>query len=375
MRVSSLIAALIVCIACGSPEVQPPPSLPAGADLHTPPEPLPAGEPGDVIWADPMTPAPDGVSAWNVLYHSTDLEGRPIAVSGWIAIPDGTDPVPVIGWGHGTTGLGDECAPTRRGGQRPHNFGPLLEQGWAVAFTDYQGLGTPDLHHYLVGRSEASSLIDAVRAAGAFDQRVGDEVGFMGFSQGGHAALFAGALAGDLAPEFDVVGTVAIAPVVDVSGWLLEDPPGQRHFLAMIAVAYADAMGLDPGSALSDDLWDRYDQISEGCLMDATIAVSGVPEVFRDGLPPEVLEFAESNDPGRFTQSAPVLLVTGSGDPLLTPEVADDFAVRFCETGSSLDRIVLDVDGHLAVAGAGMEAAVDWFADRLGGLEMASSCR
>ena len=40
-----------------------------------------------------------------------------------------------------------------------------IKAGYAVVRTDYDGLGTPGVHQYLVGTSEGRSVLDAVRAA------------------------------------------------------------------------------------------------------------------------------------------------------------------------------------------------------------------
>jgi hypothetical protein len=64
----------------------------------------------------------------------------------------------VVTWGHGTTGIGDGCAPTRYDNpQDVTTIDPLLQRwigaGYAVVRTDYEGLGTPGTHPYLIGRS------------------------------------------------------------------------------------------------------------------------------------------------------------------------------------------------------------------------------
>src|SRR6185437_8751422 len=86
-----------------------------------------------------------------VLYRSTSFDGKPIAVSGTVAIPKGNPPPggwPVVSWAHGTTGIADECAPTRLAGDRSANYvrtelDTWLSKGYAVVRTDYEGLGTP----------------------------------------------------------------------------------------------------------------------------------------------------------------------------------------------------------------------------------------
>ena len=88
-----------------------------------------------------------------------------------------------------------------------------LKAGYAVVRTDYEGLGTPGVHHYLLGLSEGRSVLDAARAARAFAPRkLSKRVIIAGHSQGGHAALFAASLAPAWTPELRLRGTVAFAP-------------------------------------------------------------------------------------------------------------------------------------------------------------------
>jgi len=41
----------------------------------------------------------------------------------------------------------------------------MLARGYVVVATDYEGLGDPGVHPYLVGVSEAYAVLDSVRAA------------------------------------------------------------------------------------------------------------------------------------------------------------------------------------------------------------------
>ena len=53
----------------------------------------------------------------------------------------------------------------------------LLKAGYAVVRTDYEGLGTPGVHPYLVAASEGRSVLDAAAAARSVpDAEVGDRV-------------------------------------------------------------------------------------------------------------------------------------------------------------------------------------------------------
>jgi hypothetical protein len=88
-------------------------------------------------------------------------------VSGIVIVPPGPPPAggwPIVAWAHPTTGVVPHCAPSlalfvfqQIAGSRK-----LLENGYAIAATDYPGLGTPGPHPYLVGESEARAVIDSV---------------------------------------------------------------------------------------------------------------------------------------------------------------------------------------------------------------------
>ena len=76
---------------------------------------------------------------------------------------------PLIGYAIGTHGIGDAAAPSRllaRGLEWEAGLiAMVLARGWAVAITDYQGLGTPGDHTYMVGRALGPNVLDAMRAA------------------------------------------------------------------------------------------------------------------------------------------------------------------------------------------------------------------
>ncbi|MFK0250415.1 lipase family protein [Amycolatopsis azurea] len=119
-----------------------------------------------------------------------------------------------MSWEHGTAGVGENFAPSVTG-HAEHEQAYLrhwLDQGYAVAATDYIGLGTPGGHAYLDGRAEAHAGIDMVRAALATDDSLASKWVAIGQSQGGGAAVFTAALATTYAPELDFRGAVATAP-------------------------------------------------------------------------------------------------------------------------------------------------------------------
>ena len=92
---------------------------PPSPAFYTPPSKLPGKKHGDLIWARSVPAGaalPDAGANQNVLYRSTSITSKAIAESGSVAIPKGKAPKggwPVVTWAHGTTGIADQCAPSR----------------------------------------------------------------------------------------------------------------------------------------------------------------------------------------------------------------------------------------------------------------------
>jgi acetyl esterase/lipase len=212
----------VVALAAAAPvAVARVPKAPPGLELYKPPANLKSYDRGDLIWARKVqNPLPQASRTWTLLYRSTSLRGKAIGVSGFVMLPKGKPPKqgwPVVSWAHGTSGIADSCAPSRdpKGPYTLYLEPQLrawLEAGYAIANTDYEGLGTPGVHPYLVGRSEGRGVVDIVRATRQLDRRLARRYVIAGHSQGGHAALFAAALAPKRAPELRLRGVAAYAP-------------------------------------------------------------------------------------------------------------------------------------------------------------------
>ncbi len=239
--------ALLLAALLAAPASAQVPTGPAGDAFYAPPPTLPAGH-GTPIWQRRLGGPVALKSAKRnrlVLYRSTGLDGSAIAVSGTVAVPKGKAPKggwPVISWAHGTTGIADACAPSRSnalGGYDHTLLNRWLKAGYAVVQTDYEGLGTPGDHPYLIGVSEGRSVLDIVRAARKLDRRIGKRLVVAGHSQGGHAALWAASLQRKWAPELTLRGTLAFAPashIGDQAALLraLDQPSGVSGLAALI---------------------------------------------------------------------------------------------------------------------------------------------
>ena len=165
-----------------------------------------------------------GAKNYLVDYKQVGVRGTMVPVSGMVAIPKGKAPKggwPVITWAHGTTGIADVCAPSRlpagTGGLNIPMLESWIKAGYAVVRTDYEGLGGPGPHPYLIGVSEGRGVLDIVRAARQLDPQLSDRVVISGHSQGGHAALWAASLVKSYTPEIKLRGVLAFAPASHIA--------------------------------------------------------------------------------------------------------------------------------------------------------------
>lgn len=159
----------------------------------------------------------DAAKSIRILYSSTNgVDGLgTVAVSGALFIPKGKPPAggwSLLNWAHGTTGIADICAPSRlpRSKRDAAYLGAWLRAGYAVAASDYQGLGTPGIHPYSNYRAASYSVLDMARAAtqaGYPIERRGAIIA--GQSQGAGAAVAAGGYAPRYAPELAIAGVIA----------------------------------------------------------------------------------------------------------------------------------------------------------------------
>jgi len=229
MRPRLLVAAVataMVVAACSSSKSSSPP---ATNTTTTSVVPAPAGLPAFYSFAEPIPSKPGSIvkfeklaspnlkgTVYRVIYTSTTVDGAPVPVSGIIVVPHTAPPAGgyrVVTWGHGTNGMADKCAPSLS----PENDVPLvnmlLDKGWLLTSTDYQGEGTPGVLPYIAGNNAARNTIDIVRAAKNLpDVKVSNDYVVWGHSEGGQTAMYGLHIGPAYAPELHLKGVVAGAP-------------------------------------------------------------------------------------------------------------------------------------------------------------------
>ena len=364
--------------------------LPAAAAARTvlvipdPPNDLP---PGTLLGALALPGGgPLGAKAYRLVYSSRRVDGAPIAVTGFAYIPAGPAPKggwPVLSYAHGTVGLADRCAPSRKLGAAEQFIGlAFLGIGMAVVATDYEGLGTPGRHPYIVGQSEGRGVLDIVRAARQLSsESLSARTLIWGHSQGGHAALFAGQLAPTWAPELKLLGVVAGAPpsqLTNVADSISDSP--YRGYLFMVAAGLAAA---NPSLDLNEVLTERGRQllpvVDTGCNTEVFKAFSADPLdslVKRDGFRAGPWAAAlQANEPGMVRIRAPVLIVHGDRDEQIPVATSAKLLSKLCATKTRARRLVYPGQDHTGAAIVSLFDVVAFATERLDDKTAKSSCR
>ena len=349
------------------------------------PLPLPPGEPGEIIDIEELDLGEDYVG-FRILYHSRSLRGDDIAVSGFVATPAGEPPAggwPLVAFAHGTTGMADICAPSHEAEEIIAEDGSYLE-GYAIVATDYEGLGTPGLHPYIVGRSEARGVLDSVRAVQSLDGiSVTEEFVVWGHSQGGHAALHAGQNWQEYAPELKLLGVAAGAPPSQFSllyNVLLGGP--FQGYVAMASGAFAEAYDeIELPQVFTDEAIGLFEILENGCTGD-------VFDVFNPIAAEELLKVANpltvppwdrvivENDVNTAPVPVPLLILHGTDDEQI-PAISSQFLLgQLCVKPGQGPTVRLEYPGedHSGVIDAQRDDLLEWIEGRFAGDPAPDTC-
>ena len=351
--------------------------------FYDPPSVVGVGDLGEIVRIEeiPWTMRTPG---WRMLYRSTDRLGKPSIVSGLMVAPAGTPPKdgwPIVVVAHGTAGLPRGAAPSTTIDANSDesnyvyasNFKPFLDAGYAVTYSDYQGLGVPGGHSYLVGAIEAANVLDSVRAIRRFSGiPVSDHLIVWGHSQGGHAAAFAVEQAPGYAPELSFAGAVLVAPAAELRGILdavLESK--ERTYLSvmvMISVAswtqaYPELRQCDalkpPGALLmrptAETLRIRFGAL--GCRLFTP------DQLFRADVIEEWAPYVEANTPGHNRLGVPILVQQGDADEVIPPQTNHDFVARLKANGEDVTLKTYPDATHQSVLEPGTPDAIAWMAN------------
>ncbi len=358
------------------------------------PPPLPKNAvPGTVLRAEAASATVGGAKAVRILYVTTDFRGNPAISSAMAWLPQKATraPRPVVAWAHPTTGIARACAPSLGPGpvRRVPGLAELVAAGAVVVATDYPGLGTPGPTAYLVGSAEGRAVLDSVRAVRQIaGSGAGNRFAIYGHSQGGQASLFAGAMAGDYAPELKLAGVVAAAPATDLVA-LTEssnDTAIGRWVLAMALDTWRQIYresraALDPVVATFTP--DFRSLIVDSCLMTGPefariqlLARPLSPELAdRSALKtPPLPALLTENSARTLPPAVPLFVLQGGMDGVVPAEVTYGFVQASCRAGGRVQMFFDPTQNHFYIALANGSRMAGWLIDRFAGKPVRNDC-
>jgi pimeloyl-ACP methyl ester carboxylesterase len=323
-------------------------------------------------------------------YATIGVTGEDANASGVMLVPAGAcagGSFPLVAYAKGTDVQKPRTLANPADGETFLLAAMYAAQGYAVVATDYLGFAksTYTYHPYLHADSEASAVIDSIRAAraAAFGQGVAlsGKVMLTGYSQGGHSSMAAHrAIERDNAGEINVVAGAHLAGPYNLSGSfkLNNAIAGYQFFVPYIVTAWQKIYG-NVYSNVTQAFKAPYASYIESLLPSPTLTYTTLvttgqlpgtaPDVARDTIfqpafiaaiqaDPNtgLMADAKKNDLLGWSPKARTLLCGGAGDPTVPPAVhmavaQADFSSRGLTNVTSVDvdpsiQAVFGTAGH-----------------------------
>jgi pimeloyl-ACP methyl ester carboxylesterase len=215
-------------------------------------------------------------------YKTIGVNGEKTNASGVLLLPSGSScaaPAGLVAYAKGTDVQKNRTLANPADGETFLLAAVYAAQGYAVVATDYLGFAKSEYayHPYLHADSEASSVVDSIRAARkaatALNANLSGKVMLTGYSQGGHASMAAHrAIERDNAAEINVVAGAHLAGPYNLSGSLKSSAviAGYQFFVPYLVTAWQKVYGTVYSKA-SDVFKDPYASYIETLLPSATL--------------------------------------------------------------------------------------------------------
>ena len=333
---------------------------------------------------------PPNTALTRLLFQSETLNGTAIPASAYVLWPydprQVSDGIPVVGFGHGTSGAFGDCAPSHIRHLWYHFIVPfhLALQGYVVVAPDYIGLGvdkysngTRIKHPYLVNPSHANDIFYAVQAAQTAFSSLSKRFVVMGHSQGGGAAW--GAAERQAAkPVAGYLGAIAGSPVTNISQ-LARTPAA-----SLLGMTMADGIssifpafkidtiltlaGLKLFGLLSD-LQACYNVFSELAASPTLTQPSWIDNEY-------VKMYFDLASSGGKPIGGPLLVLQGSADPVVSVNFTGQAINQTCSlhADSQIQYITYTGATHVPMMYASQRTWLDWIADRFANKSAPQGC-
>jgi pimeloyl-ACP methyl ester carboxylesterase len=328
--------------------------------------------------------------------ESVNSEGKTVNASGVMLVPTGTctTAAALVAYAKGTDVQKPRTLANPADGETFLLAAMYAAQGYAVVATDYLGFAKSNYsyHPYLHADSEASSVIDSIRAARNAASAVGaslsGKVMLTGYSQGGHSSMAAHRAAErDNAAEINVVAGAHLAGPYNLSGSLKVPGAiaGYQFFVPYIITSWQKVYGnvySDVNAVFKAPYASGVQTLLPSPTLNyTTLVTSGAlpgaagetPAQARDALfQPAFLTAlqtdstagsylnAKKNDLLGWSPKAKLMLCGGAGDPTVPPAVHQSAMKADFDSRLLMNVVSVDVDGYVqATFGPGGAAPTD----------------
>ncbi|WP_082945694.1 lipase family protein [Mycobacterium sp. E2733] len=331
---------------------------------------------------------PQGFTATQLLYRSTNLHGKPEAAVTTVLVPEQRDPevvCPVLSYQCAIDAVASRCFPSYALRHRARPIGAFVQseflliaaalaEGWAVSVPDHEG------PHGMWGapREPGYRILDGVRAALRCERLAlspSAPVGLWGYSGGGLASAWAAELCAGYAPELNVAGAVLGSPVADPGS--VARRLNHSFFAGLAALMIAALTDVFPGARR---IVDQHATDEGKALLDTLRTMTTAGAVWRlrktdigsyvdmtaDQLwdLPEVRQIFDETRLGKSAPQPPVLVVQAVHDRIISVDDIDDLVHTYLRDGAAVTYHRDRFCGHLLLHPLSAPMTLRWLRDR-----------
>lgn len=320
-------------------------------------------------------------------YVTPGAKGEASNASGVLLLPTGTGctgPAPLVAYAKGTDVQKTHTLANPADSETGLLAAMYAGQGYAVVATDYLGFAKSaySYHPYLHAASEATSVIDSIRAARnaakVLNASLSGKVMLTGYSQGGHSSMAAHReIEKNLSGEITVVAGAHLAGPYNMSGSmkLTDAIAGYQFFVPYLVTAWQKIYGnlySDVKAAFKAPYSDYIETLLPSATLNyTTLVTSGklpgingeTPNQARDAVfqaafvkditdnpNNTVVAAAKQNDLLDWAPKAPTLLCGGKSDPTVPPAVHQAVAKAGFDKQGLTNVTSVDVDPFIVAA-------------------------
>ena len=318
--------------------------------------------------------AHDSIDCYRIVYPSNDENGRPIQLSGLLALPHGVAARGLVSFQHGTTS-DREAVPSNMSSDGVAAALAFAGDGYAVVAPDYVGLGVSHRPQtYYVAADTARAVVDLIHAARHVPGVPVSPPFLVGFSEGGFANLAAQrALEANHEP---VLGDAAVAGAynlrtISVPFALKGRSENDSTYLALWVRGYAVRYGHPLDSAFTPryaklvpalfDTPHNFDEVLKQLPSNPRALFNAATLAALDGKGTHWLTDAlAGNEVGDWTPKAPIRFYYSTGDLDVPPVESTTMASAMAARGAATRAIEVGSGDHTQTILNGAPLVLDW---------------